>query len=112
MLFFLYQKYFGDGRSQGAVIQETSNFCQVLGSELPLAAEPTVRTAVRKSGGLSMELPLTAGIASSADNDILRDEHYSCRELRSMHRALMSSVEGPKEELSIFILIIVIQRIF
>lgn len=59
-----------------------------------------------------MELPLTAGVASSGDNDILRDEHYSCHEVRSMLRALTSLVEGPKEELSIFILIIVFQRIF
>lgn len=50
MLFLLYRKYFWDGRSQGAVIQETSNFCQGLGSEFPLGAEPVARTAVRKSG--------------------------------------------------------------
>lgn len=59
-----------------------------------------------------MELLLTTSVASSGDNDILRDEHYSCHEVRSMHRALMSLVEALKEELIIFILIIVIQRIF
>lgn len=87
----LYWKYFGDGRSQGAVIQETSNFCQGLGSRFPPGPQAASLGSIDGAA---------AGVTSSGDNDALRDEHCSCPEGRSILRALAPSVEGPKEELS------------
>lgn len=40
MLLLLYRKYFWDGRSQGAVIQETSNFCQGWALSFPWELSP------------------------------------------------------------------------